>query len=103
VETALVPRALLDRCLAVEQSLGRVRPGDRHAAPRTIDLDLLLHGGAIIDEPGLAVPHPRLADRPFVRVPLAQVALPGLRHPITGEPLDRCEHAPGVRPFPDRL
>jgi len=103
VETTLAPRALLDRCLAVEQALGRVRPGDRHAAPRTIDLDLLLHGGAIIDEPGLTVPHPRLAERPFVRVPLAEVALPGLRHPITREPLDTYPPPPGVRPFPGRL
>jgi 2-amino-4-hydroxy-6-hydroxymethyldihydropteridine diphosphokinase len=103
VETALAPRALLDRCLAVEQALGRVRPRDRQGAARTIDLDLLLHGGTIIDEPGLAVPHPRLAERPFVRVPLAEVALPGLRHPITGEALDDCPPAPGVRPYPDRL
>jgi 2-amino-4-hydroxy-6-hydroxymethyldihydropteridine diphosphokinase len=103
VETTLAPRALLDRCLAVEQSLGRVRPDDRRAAPRTIDLDVLLHGGAIIDEPGLALPHPRVAERPFVRVPLAEVASPGLRHPITGEPLDRCKPAPGVRPLPDPL
>jgi 2-amino-4-hydroxy-6-hydroxymethyldihydropteridine diphosphokinase len=96
VETALGARALLERCLAVEQSLGRQRPA-RRWAPRTIDIDLVLHGDEVIDEPGLVVPHPRLAERPFVRVPLAEVAAPGLRHPITGEPLDRAGPAPGLR------
>jgi len=60
-----------------------------HAA-RTIDIDLLLYGDALISEPpALIVPHPRLLERAFVRVPLADVALPGLVHPITGERLDR--------------
>src|SRR5438874_2397309 len=65
VETALGPRALLERCLAVEAGLGRVRPPDRRFAARTIDVDLLLHDGAIVDEPGLVVPHPRMLARPF--------------------------------------
>jgi 2-amino-4-hydroxy-6-hydroxymethyldihydropteridine diphosphokinase len=86
VETSLDPRALLARCLAVEAALGRERP--RPLAPRTIDVDLLLHGTAVIDEAGLVVPHPRLLERAFVRVPLALVAAPGLRHPVTGELLD---------------
>jgi 2-amino-4-hydroxy-6-hydroxymethyldihydropteridine diphosphokinase len=94
LETALSPRALLERCLAVERSLGRQRPAP--GAARTIDLDLLLHGAAVVEEPGLVVPHPRLLERAFVRVPLALVAEPGLRHPITGEPLDRFPAPPGV-------
>jgi 2-amino-4-hydroxy-6-hydroxymethyldihydropteridine diphosphokinase len=95
VETALGARALLDRCLAIEAALGRQRPWPR--APRTIDLDLLLHGDTVADEPGLVVPHPRLLERAFVRIPLALVAKPGLRHPITGEPLDRAAASPSVR------
>jgi 2-amino-4-hydroxy-6-hydroxymethyldihydropteridine diphosphokinase len=97
LETDLDPRALLARCLAVESSLGRQRP--RPLAPRTIDLDLLLHGTAVIDEPGLVVPHPRLLERPFVRVPLALVAEPGLRHPRTGDPLHQFEAPPDIRRF----
>jgi 2-amino-4-hydroxy-6-hydroxymethyldihydropteridine diphosphokinase len=86
VETALGARALLGRALAVEAALGRVR--ERRFGPRLIDIDLLLHEDAVIDEPGLVVPHPRLLDRPFVRVPLAEVALAGLTHPVTGARLD---------------
>ena len=61
VETALTARALLAACLDVERALGRVRPPGRPAAARTIDVDLLLHGDAVIDQPpDLVVPHPRL-------------------------------------------
>ena len=99
VETALPARALLALCLDVERALGRVRPPGRRAAPREIDLDLLLYGDAIIDEPPyLLVPHPRLLERAFVRIPLADVALPGLAHPITRAPLDRAAPDPSVRP-----
>jgi 2-amino-4-hydroxy-6-hydroxymethyldihydropteridine diphosphokinase len=97
LETELDPRALLDRCLAIESALGRERP--RPLAPRLIDLDLLLHGGAIVEEPGLVVPHPRLLERAFVRLPLARVAAPGLRHPVTGEPLDQFAAPPDLRLF----
>ena len=72
VETELSPRALLDRLLAVERSLGRERTGPRFG-PRTIDLDLLLYGDVTLDEPGLVVPHPRLAERRFVLEPLAEL------------------------------
>ena len=72
VETPLPPRALLERLLAVEVALGRTRTGPRFG-PRTIDLDLLLHGDAVVDEPGLTVPHPRLHERRFVLEPLAEL------------------------------
>ncbi len=72
LETQLEPRALLDRLLAVERALGRERTGLRFGA-RTIDLDLLLYGDRTVDEPGLTVPHPRLAERPFVLEPLAEL------------------------------
>lgn len=98
VETALSARELMAVCLDVERALGRVRPPDRHAAPREIDIDLLLYGDAVIDEPpDLIVPHPRLLERPFVRIPLAAVAAPGLAHPVTGEPLDRAPPSASVR------
>jgi 2-amino-4-hydroxy-6-hydroxymethyldihydropteridine diphosphokinase len=80
VDTTLSPRELLDALLAVERELGRTRDGPRWG-PRTIDLDLLLYGDAEIDEPGLTVPHPRLAERLFVLEPLrdldASLVVPG--------------------------
>jgi 2-amino-4-hydroxy-6-hydroxymethyldihydropteridine diphosphokinase len=82
LETDLTPRALLDRLLEVERELGRVREGPRYG-PRTIDLDLLLHGDAVIDEPGLTVPHPRLGERLFVLEPLFALD-PGLFVPGKG-------------------
>jgi 2-amino-4-hydroxy-6-hydroxymethyldihydropteridine diphosphokinase len=66
------PRALLDRLLAVERELGRIRRGPRWG-PRTIDLDLLVYDGLVVDEPGLTVPHPRLHERLFVLEPLAEL------------------------------
>jgi 2-amino-4-hydroxy-6-hydroxymethyldihydropteridine diphosphokinase len=72
LETQLAPRALLERMLAVERELGRTRDGPRFG-PRTIDLDLLLYGDAVVDEPGLEIPHPRMAERPFVLEPLAEL------------------------------
>ena len=68
LETDRPPRALLERLLEVERELGRVR--ERRYGPRTIDLDLLLYGDRVVDEPGLAVPHPRLHERAFALEPL---------------------------------
>jgi 2-amino-4-hydroxy-6-hydroxymethyldihydropteridine diphosphokinase len=72
IDTTLTPRELLDALLRVEQQLGRVRDGARWG-PRTIDLDLLLYGEEAVDEPGLCVPHPRLAERRFALEPLAEL------------------------------
>ena len=74
VETALPPRALLARALDVERTLGRDRTKERRWGPRTIDIDLLAYGDAVVDEPGLILPHPRLFERAFVLVPLAEIA-----------------------------
>jgi 2-amino-4-hydroxy-6-hydroxymethyldihydropteridine diphosphokinase len=82
IETTLTPEELLDRLLAVERELGRTREGPRYG-PRTIDLDLLLYGDEIVDEPGLRVPHPRLAERRFVLEPLFELE-PGLVIPGVG-------------------
>jgi 2-amino-4-hydroxy-6-hydroxymethyldihydropteridine diphosphokinase len=81
LETTLSPRELLDALLAIEQSLGRVR--DERWGPRTIDLDLLLYGKEVVDEPGLRVPHPRLHERGFALEPLAELE-PGLEIPGRG-------------------
>ena len=82
VETELSPHALLDALLEIERELGRTREGPRFG-PRTIDLDLLLYGDEVVDEPGLAVPHPRLHERRFALEPLAEVD-PGLVVPGRG-------------------
>jgi 2-amino-4-hydroxy-6-hydroxymethyldihydropteridine diphosphokinase len=83
LDTELGARDLLGALLAIERAAGRERSEERNAA-RTLDLDLLLHGDLVIDEPGLVVPHPRLAERPFVLEPLAALA-PTLAHPVLGE------------------
>jgi 2-amino-4-hydroxy-6-hydroxymethyldihydropteridine diphosphokinase len=72
LETELPPRALLDRLLAVERELGRIRLGPRWG-PRTIDLDLLLYDEIVLSEPALVVPHPRLHERLFVLEPLSEL------------------------------
>jgi 2-amino-4-hydroxy-6-hydroxymethyldihydropteridine diphosphokinase len=85
LETCLSARELLDRLLTVERRFGRVRQGVPPQGPRTLDLDLLLYGDELIDEPGLRVPHPRLHERRFALEPLAELdpaaELPG-RGPV---------------------
>ncbi|HEU5489447.1 MAG TPA: 2-amino-4-hydroxy-6-hydroxymethyldihydropteridine diphosphokinase [Gaiellaceae bacterium] len=80
IDTSLSPRALLELLLRIEQSLGRVRA--ERWGPRTVDLDLLVYGDLIVDEPGLRVPHPRLHERRFALEPLAELdpelVVPGL-------------------------
>jgi 2-amino-4-hydroxy-6-hydroxymethyldihydropteridine diphosphokinase len=80
-ETELSAREVLERLLAIEEAAGRSRPSAM--APRTLDLDLILFGDKQIEEPGLAVPHPRFRERLFVLEPLSEVA-PGWIDPATG-------------------
>jgi 2-amino-4-hydroxy-6-hydroxymethyldihydropteridine diphosphokinase len=80
VATRLSPRQLLDKLLEIERDLGRERL--RKWDPRTIDLDLLLYGDKVIDEPELTIPHPRMHQRQFVLAPLAQIA-PNAVHPTS--------------------
>lgn len=87
LETTLGAAELLDLLLAVEASLGRDRSTGERWGPRTIDLDLLMYGDAIIELPGLTVPHPRLHERLFVLDPCVQIA-PELVHPVLGQPLE---------------
>ena len=81
LRTALQPLALLHALQAIEQAHGRLRP--YRNAPRTLDLDLLLHGQRVLTEPGLDLPHPRLHERAFVLQPLLELA-PLLEHPRFG-------------------
>jgi 2-amino-4-hydroxy-6-hydroxymethyldihydropteridine diphosphokinase len=79
-ETELFPMQLLLRIGKIERELGRVRGIPK--GPRTIDIDILLYGRAIVRSERLEIPHPRLAERRFVLAPLADLA-PDLRHPLT--------------------
>jgi 2-amino-4-hydroxy-6-hydroxymethyldihydropteridine diphosphokinase len=71
--TELAPQELLERLLAVERRLGRVRGEGPRFGPRRIDLDLLLYGDETLQEPGLTLPHPRLHERRFALEPLAEL------------------------------
>jgi 2-amino-4-hydroxy-6-hydroxymethyldihydropteridine diphosphokinase len=79
LETALSPEALLHALQAIETALGRPAHRDR-GTPRTMDLDILLYGDRLVRQPGLEIPHPRMAQRRFVLEPLAAIA-PDARHP----------------------
>ena len=80
-EATLSARGLLNALLAIERERGRDRPFA--GAPRTLDLDLVLFGDQVVNEPGLIVPHPRFRERRFVLEPLAEIA-PEMIDPITG-------------------
>ena len=79
LETELAPQEFLARMLAVEQAMGRVRVEPK--GPRTIDIDIIFFGNAVLDTPDLTVPHPAMQQRRFVLEPLAEIA-PGVRHPV---------------------
>jgi 2-amino-4-hydroxy-6-hydroxymethyldihydropteridine diphosphokinase len=83
LETSLGARELLDSLLRIERELGRNRSGVPRGGPRTIDLDLLLYDDLELDEDGLQLPHPRLAERRFVLEPLADLD-PALEVPGRG-------------------
>lgn len=81
LDSGLSPAGLMGALLAIERDHGRIR--EQPGGPRTLDLDLLLYGGATIHMPTLAVPHPRLHERAFVLLPLLELA-PDLVHPRLG-------------------
>jgi len=83
VETTLGPREVLETLLAIERSTGRERARSQRWGPRELDLDLVLFGDAVIDEPGLEVPHPRMHERRFVLEPLSAI-WPDAMHPVLG-------------------
>jgi 2-amino-4-hydroxy-6-hydroxymethyldihydropteridine diphosphokinase len=82
LQTTLAPEDLLDRLLAIEAEIGRIRR--EKWGPRVIDLDLLLYGDQVIHTDRLTVPHPLMHTRRFVLEPLAQIA-PGVQHPVLGQ------------------
>jgi len=94
VRTTLAPAALLAALQAIEQAHGRERPFAN--APRTLDLDLLLHGDAVVASDALTLPHPRLHERAFVVVPLAEIA-PDLVVPGRGAIAALCRGVAGQR------
>jgi 2-amino-4-hydroxy-6-hydroxymethyldihydropteridine diphosphokinase len=79
IETELSAEKLIDEILKIEEKLGRIR-GEKYA-PRTIDIDILLFGDLIIEQPELIIPHPRMQDRNFVLTPLKEIA-PDVIHPV---------------------
>jgi 2-amino-4-hydroxy-6-hydroxymethyldihydropteridine diphosphokinase len=82
LETSLTPQALLKSILLIEEKGGRIRTVRN--APRTIDIDILFYDRLILDEPGLRIPHPRIADRRFVLEPLCEIT-PDFIHPVLGK------------------
>jgi 2-amino-4-hydroxy-6-hydroxymethyldihydropteridine diphosphokinase len=103
VQTDLPPQELMHALLEIERSLGRERTASpARKLPRIIDLDILSYGSRIIREAGLEIPHPRMAERRFVLVPLAEIA-PGEVHPVlkktVAELLAATMDRSGVRPW----
>ena len=85
VNTRLAPIALLTLAKGIESKLGRV--SGKSNAPRSIDIDILFYGNQVIETPELVIPHPRLTERAFVIVPLAEIA-PNLVHPVSGKTIE---------------
>ena len=81
-ETALSSKCLLRRCQKIEKKAGRKRA--MHLGPRSLDIDILLYKGRVIDERNLVIPHPRMYERRFVLIPLVEIA-PGIEDPRTGK------------------
>ncbi|MBY0268396.1 MAG: 2-amino-4-hydroxy-6-hydroxymethyldihydropteridine diphosphokinase [Burkholderiales bacterium] len=89
IETTLAPHALLEAVLAIERVNGRVREFPN--APRTLDLDIVIYGDVVLQEPGLTIPHARMLERAFVMVPLAEIA-PDMLVPGHGKVGDLVRH-----------
>lgn len=101
LETRLSAEQLLDQLLQIERSLGRIR--NEKYGPRLIDIDILLFNDAVIEQPGLKVPHPRLPHRRFALQCLAEIS-PGLVHPLLHKTIEQllkeCADSLAVHKFP---
>lgn len=104
VETSLEPFALLERLSSIEDQMGRKR--EKRWDSRNIDLDILLYDTRMVDSERLTIPHPRMHERRFVLVPLAQIA-PKLLHPRLKKNIEEllvcCRDGSGVRPYPEKV
>jgi 2-amino-4-hydroxy-6-hydroxymethyldihydropteridine diphosphokinase len=100
IHTSIPPLELLDLALEVEIDMGRMREGAGYA-DRVIDIDLILYDDLVVNHPRLVIPHPRMSERKFVLVPLAELS-PDHIHPVSGlsisELLDRCSDTSPVSP-----
>ena len=92
LETALGARALLNKLLSIEKEFGRDRSAGIPNGPRTLDLDILMSDGLELNEPDLELPHPRMPERAFVLVPLAEIA-PHLLIPGSGKTVAELLHS----------
>jgi 2-amino-4-hydroxy-6-hydroxymethyldihydropteridine diphosphokinase len=90
IETQLSPVEVLRRTQQIEVQLGRVRKSEGYE-PRTLDIDLLYYDSLVISSPDLTIPHPRISERKFVLVPLAEIA-PTLKDPFTGMTVEEMLH-----------
>lgn len=104
IQTSLEPSALLERLLSIEDQMGRKREKKRN--PRSVDLDILLYDHRIVDSDRLTIPHPRMHERRFVLLPLAQIA-PRLSHPrlkrSVEELLASCRDRSAVRLYQEKV
>jgi len=104
VETELKPEQLMAVLLEIERAMGRERRVPK--GPRLIDMDILLYGAEVVNEPGLEIPHPRMAERKFVLVPLAEIAGEAI-HPVSlltiAEMLDATADQSEVRKWPAKI
>lgn len=103
IDCRLEPGVLLSRLKEIEAAVGR-KPAAVRFGPRVLDMDILLFGDRIIDEPGLSVPHPRMHERRFVLVPFCDID-PEIVHPVLGEKMSALLHrldesAQTVDPYP---
>jgi 2-amino-4-hydroxy-6-hydroxymethyldihydropteridine diphosphokinase len=102
LETQLSPQELLEGVLSIELEFGRDRAASPPNGPRTLDLDILFHGDMVLSESGLEIPHPRLAARAFVLVPLNEIA-PDLRDPRSGKTVTEMLESLPDRAAPDAV